>query len=135
MTLKLLHHYTIRTVKLQKTRDFYVDVLGMEDGDRPAFDFPGHWLYIGEQPVVHLIGMDPEDTEDPEGNQEVDSLDGTGAIDHVAFNITEPDHFRQRIEQSAVPYQEKKVPGGKIWQMFLTDPNGVTIELNYSATP
>ena len=38
MPLNTLHHCSIRTLKLQKTRDFYVDVLGMEDGKRPSFD-------------------------------------------------------------------------------------------------
>ena len=131
MTLKLLHHYTIRTVKLQQTRDFYVDVLGMDDGDRPDFNFPGNWLYVGEQPVVHLIGMDPKDTE----GLDAATLEGSGAIDHVAFNISDPDRLRQHIEQANVPFREQKVPGREIWQMFLTDPNGVTIELNYMTTP
>ena len=39
------------------------------------------------------------------------------------------------IEQANVPFREQKVPGREIWQMFLTDPNGVTIELNYMTTP
>jgi catechol 2,3-dioxygenase-like lactoylglutathione lyase family enzyme len=42
MTLSSLDHCSIRTVKLEETRDFYVDLLGMIDGERPDFDFPGN---------------------------------------------------------------------------------------------
>ncbi|MBF0279663.1 MAG: VOC family protein [SAR324 cluster bacterium] len=136
MPLNTLHHCSIRTVKLHMTRDFYVDVLGMEDGERPPFDFPGHWLYLGDHPVVHLIGIDPDDDEglvEYLGNQNVESLEGSGAVDHIAFNITESDEVRQRIEQHGVSYQEREVPGMGLLQFFLKDPNGISIELNYWA--
>ena len=61
MTLSTLDHCSIRTVKLAETRDFYVDLLGMVDGERPDFDFPGNWLYVEGKPVVHLVGVDPDD--------------------------------------------------------------------------
>ena len=41
MSLSTLDHCSIRTAKLPETRDFYVDILGMVDGPRPDFDFPG----------------------------------------------------------------------------------------------
>ncbi len=132
MPVNTLHHCSIRTVKLQQTHDFYVDVLGLEDGKRPPFDFPGHWLYLGEQPVVHLIGIDPDDDEGLEylSNQN-GSLEGSGAVDHIAFDITEPDAVRHCIEQNEAVYQEREVPGLGLMQFFLKDPNGITIELNY----
>ena len=60
MPLTELHHCSIRTEKLEETRDFYVDILGMEDGERPSFNFSGHWLYVEGKPVVHLVGIDPD---------------------------------------------------------------------------
>ena len=41
MPLGGLQHYTIEPRDLQKTSDFYVDVLGLEDGARPPLGFPG----------------------------------------------------------------------------------------------
>mgnify|MGYP006324551075 FL=1 len=29
--------------------------------------------------------------------------------------------------------KERQVPGGDLWQIFVDDPNGVMIELNYEA--
>ena len=52
MSLNSLDHCSIRTVKLDETRDFYVDILGMHDGDRPDFPFPGSWLYVDGVAVV-----------------------------------------------------------------------------------
>ena len=67
MSVSTLDHCSIRTVKLAETRDFYVDLLGLTDGERPDFDFPGNWLYLDDKPVVHLVGVDPDD---PSGLQE-----------------------------------------------------------------
>jgi hypothetical protein len=30
-------------------------------------------------------------------------------------------------------YESRQVPGGDLWQIFVDDPNGVMIELNYEA--
>jgi catechol 2,3-dioxygenase-like lactoylglutathione lyase family enzyme len=41
MGLGGLQHYTIEPADLERTRDFYCDVLGLENGDRPPLNFPG----------------------------------------------------------------------------------------------
>ncbi|MDA1089684.1 MAG: VOC family protein [Proteobacteria bacterium] len=134
MPLTEFHHCSIRTAKLKETRDFFVDILGMDDGDRPPFDFPGHWLYVGENPVVHLIGIDPDDPEglvDYLGDQDVGSLGGSGAVDHIAFNSTDPAALIALLKENNVPFRQRKVPDMDLFQIFLEDPNGVTLEINY----
>ena len=42
--------YTIEPQDLERTKNFYCDVLGLEIGDRPPLDFPGYWLYSGGVP-------------------------------------------------------------------------------------
>src|SRR5690349_21522095 len=56
MPLGGLQHYTIEPQDLERTKNFYVEVLGLEIGDRPPLDFPGYWLYSGGQATVHLMG-------------------------------------------------------------------------------
>ena len=134
MTLSSLDHCSIRTLKLRETRDFFVDVLGMVDGERPDFPFPGHWLYIGDRPVVHLIGIDDDDPSGLEkylGVTDPSALIGGGAVDHIAFRATEAAPLVERLKASAVPYRERQVPGMDLFQLFVEDPNGVTVELNY----
>lgn len=62
MTVKGLDHFNIRAHDLDGMRDFFVDVIGLSEGDRPSFEFPGHWLYgaEGSGAVVHLVGVDRE---------------------------------------------------------------------------
>ncbi|WP_431269702.1 VOC family protein [Dankookia sp. P2] len=61
MPLEGLNHYTIRPVDLERTRQFYEDVLGLHVGYRPPLNFPGYWLYVGDNPTVHLIGPRADD--------------------------------------------------------------------------
>ncbi len=136
MSLSSLDHCSIRTAKLDETRDFYVDALGMADSDRPDFPFPGNWLYVGGRAVLHLVGIDPDDPsglEDYLGAVDVAELDGSGAVDHLAFRAERADELTGRLDQLGIAYREREVPGMDLFQIFLEDPNGVTIELNYFA--
>lgn len=135
MSLSKLDHCSIRTVKLQETRDFYVDILGLEDGDRPDFPFPGNWLYVGDTAVVHLVGVDPDDPsgllEMLGGDIDAESLDGSGAFDHIAFRADNPDELISRLEEHDYEYFERQVPNMDLFQVFAKDPNGIMVEVNY----
>lgn len=134
MPLKKLDHYSIRTLQLEETRDFYVDVLGLSVGDRPDFDFPGYWLYMEGAAVVHLVGIDPDNPQgliDYLGEVDVDDLDSSGTLDHVAFVATDQEELKKHLEQKAVPYREREVPGLKLYQIFVDDPNQISVEINY----
>jgi catechol 2,3-dioxygenase-like lactoylglutathione lyase family enzyme len=113
-----LDHYTINTGDLDASIAFYETALGLRNGDRPAFTFPGAWLYCGGSPVVHLVG----------GRE---SKAGTGVVDHVAFHANGLPDFIQHLREHAVPFRERDTPDGRLHQVFLEDPNGVTIELNF----
>ena len=52
--IRVIDHVNIATENLEKTRDFFVDALGLEDGPRPDFGVPGHWLYADGRAIVHL---------------------------------------------------------------------------------
>lgn len=134
MPLTRLDHYSIRTTDLETTRDFYVDVLGLVDGDRPPFPFPGYWLYVGDRPVVHLIGIDADDPSgliDYMGEDRKEAFTGSGAVDHVAFNGEDIDEQRERLKKLGIEIRERDVPNMPLQQIFLQDPNGITVELNF----
>ena len=135
MPLIQLDHFSIRTTLLEETRKFYVDVLGLTVGPRPDFPFPGVWLYRGEQAVVHVIGIDPDDAsglEDYLGERGGDASGGTGTIDHIAFTATGLAEMRARLDNAGLEFRERAVPNLALHQIFIVDPNGVTLELNYS---
>ena len=135
MPLRTLDHCSIRTLRLRESRDFYVDVLGMKEGERPNFPFPGHWLYLDRHPVIHLVGVDSDDPSGLVGylggDIDTDALDGSAALDHIAFRATCAPTTIEQLEKHNVPYRERHVPGMDLYQLFVEDPNGVTIELNY----
>ena len=55
MRLLAFDHVNVRTANLAAMVDWYDRVLGMKPGKRPNFDFPGAWLYLGDQALVHLV--------------------------------------------------------------------------------
>ena len=87
MPLENLNHFLVAADDLKATRSFYVDVLGLEEGFRPPFDFAGHWIYLGDRAVVHLA--DHSDYLDKVDHVRDGSADtATGPIDHIAFEAT-----------------------------------------------
>ncbi|MAF49008.1 MAG: hypothetical protein QGH73_11325 [Rhodospirillales bacterium] len=133
MPLDKLDHCSIRTLKLAETKDFF-EALGLRDGARPPFDFPGHWLYAGEDPVVHLVGIDPDNPDglyDYLGKEDLEFPEGGGAVDHVAFRASDPEALKKILGQRGIEYRERVVPDLKLFQIFAEDPNGVTVEINY----
>jgi catechol 2,3-dioxygenase-like lactoylglutathione lyase family enzyme len=141
MPVGRLDHYSIRTLDLEASKRFYTEVMGFEIGFRPAFDFPGLWLYSrvphsGSYGVVHIIGIDPANPAGLAsylGERDPGSLHGTGTVDHMAFAATGLDDMRARLERNGVAYRERTVPDLGLHQVFFEDPSQVTIELNYPA--
>ena len=136
-----LNHYSIRTADLDACRRFYVDVLGLEVGPRPDFSFPGLWLYAGDtsvwaNAVVHIIGIDPADAhglKEHLGDREAGALQGSGAVDHVAFFATGLMAMRAKLGRLGIVARERAVPGLGLHQLFVVDPTGIVVELNYPA--
>src|ERR1700687_5686084 len=124
MSVGVLDHCNIRTRKLSDTVRFYEETLGLKKGDRPNFAFPGAWMYSEGKPVVHLV-----DISSTNEAQKPDS----GVVHHVAFASRDFAGMKQRLQAKGVEFEARQVPGGELWQIFIHDPNGVMIELNYEA--
>ena len=96
MPLGVLQHYTIEPSDLERTKDFYCDVLGLENGDRPPLGFPGYWLYSGGVPTVHLLGpRTPREGIIVRGSEK--KFEDTGRFDHIAFAATDLPGVRKRL--------------------------------------
>jgi catechol 2,3-dioxygenase-like lactoylglutathione lyase family enzyme len=131
-------HYSIRTADLDASRRFYTEVLQLRVGYRPPFNFPGAWLYPdhdeSEFGAVHLIGVDHRSREgirDYFGKLSEEDLEGSGSVDHIAFAATDWPGTRRRFDALRIPYRVQRTPSLDLIQVFLTDPSGVTIELNF----
>ena len=140
MTLSL-NHFSIRTTDMAATRNFYETVLGLTVGPRPDFPFPGLWMYNGDHAhvanaMVHIIGIDknnPDGLKQYLGEMEESKLHGSGAVDHIALMTTGLATMLAHLKEIGVPCRERTVPSIHLHQVFLTDPSGIVIELNYPA--
>lgn len=119
-----LDHINIGTDRLAATTAFFREVLGLTEGWRPNFPFGGVWLYAGETAVVHLVEL-----EAPRGPSRASSMD------HVAFRIDDYDACLGRLDAAGIAYRTLDIPDTQIRQIFITDLNGVSIELNARPGP
>lgn len=141
MPIGRLDHYSIRTLDIEASRRFYTEVMDFQIGFRPPFKFPGLWLYNGAPypescGVVHIIGIDlsdPQGLKEYLGDRDLSTLNGTGTVDHMAFNATGLADVLARLKRHGVAYRERSVPSLGLHQVFFEDPSSVTIELNFPA--
>lgn len=118
MSIHGIDHINIGTNRLAETITFF-EALGLAVGWRPPFEFPGAWLYSGDRAVVHLVELGV-----------ARSASDTAALDHFAFSIDDYDGARRKLDAAGIQHRAVNVPGAPVRQIFLRDPNGVTIELN-----
>ena len=133
-----LAHYSIRARDLEVSIVFYTQALGLRLGPRPPFGFPGAWLYLpddheqADQGCVHLIGAGAEAAlgaylgERPGADHAT-----TGPLDHIAFLAGDWPGYRARLQALGIGVTERVVPQLGVRQVFLADPDGVVIELNF----
>ena len=104
-----------------KLRDFYCDVVGLTEGFRPTFERFGFWLYIKDKDVLHLITPKEGDGR---------SLHKS-SFDHVAFKTANYQDVLKKLQSLSIPFEEKPIPDMKAHQIFLRDPAGNRVELNF----
>ena len=121
MPATTMNHFTILTDDVDGTIRFYGDLLGLKPGPRPAFDFPGAWLYAGDQAILHVVGGRP--------STELRA----GVIDHMAFTAVGLADTLAKLTARNIPHQCRRLVGVGTWQLFFHDPNGARVEMDFDA--
>ncbi|MGH8246703.1 MAG: VOC family protein [Gammaproteobacteria bacterium] len=119
MAIVGMNHFTVLTDNLDRTRDFYMNVLGLEDGYRPPLGFPGAWLYSGGQAVLHIIAGRPL----PEPR--------SGVLDHMAFSAKGLPAVIEKLKHRGIRYDLRRQNESGVWQLFCFDPSGARVELDF----
>jgi catechol 2,3-dioxygenase-like lactoylglutathione lyase family enzyme len=122
MPATTMNHFTILTDDVPGTIRFYADLLGLSDGPRPPFDFPGAWLYAGDVPILHVIGGRPR--------AELTA----GVIDHMAFTAVGLSDTLAKLTARNLQHVCRRLVGAGTWQVFFNDPNGARVELDFDAS-
>jgi catechol 2,3-dioxygenase-like lactoylglutathione lyase family enzyme len=119
-----MDHFTILTTNAAETVAFYGDILGLTPGPRPAFSFPGAWLYSDGKAVLHVV----EKPAIPEGG---------GVLDHIAFSGKDAPAYLAKLNARGIKYDLRRLPPGHaagLWQLFFFDPSGARVEIDFAAT-
>jgi catechol 2,3-dioxygenase-like lactoylglutathione lyase family enzyme len=118
-----LDHVTIRTRDLPATRSFFLTVFDLHEGERPLAirRIPGHWLYSGGHPLVHIIGSH---------ENEIDRA--AEAIDHVGFRMEGYADFRKKLERLGIPYSPMDLADLQERRLFFRAPGGPLLEAVFS---
>jgi catechol 2,3-dioxygenase-like lactoylglutathione lyase family enzyme len=119
MAIVAMNHFTVLTKDLDATRDFYIGLLGLTEGQRPDLGFPGIWLYAGGQAVLHVIAgraLPP---------------DPRGVLDHMAFSAKDLPATAGKLKARGIAYDLRRQPESGTWQLFCLDPSGARVELDF----
>ena len=123
-----LDHRGICTTKLEPTRHFYEDLIGLKNGDRPgALTTSGYWLYAGGKPIIHLI-EGPGDSSNGASDYR-EKLTNAGGQTHLALTVEGARDAVDRFKKASVPYWDRLFLNPIMYQVFVEDPNGLLIEL------
>src|SRR3954471_11945098 len=136
MPVSHIEHFLVAADNIDATRDWYARVLGMQSGPHPDFGFPVHWMYVNGVDIVH-IGPSAKQADDIQrkylGRTSQASAEGTGALDHIAFRASGLRAMLEHLQKEKVAFSQRRANGQALFQLFLYDPNGIKIELNYQA--
>src|SRR5689334_2694692 len=128
MPVSDINHYNLRgsMAQLESLRDWYRDAVGLTVGDRPPFNHRGFWLYANGHPLLHLSEAAPGESH---------PSPGSGTFDHVAFTCADFAAMRERLDRMGVSYRVADVHLTRTRQIFLRDPSGNGVELNFEMAP
>lgn len=146
MTVKRFDHVNILTTRMDETIAFYGDLLDLRPGPSPSNDMrQTTWLYDeGDIPIFHVQSVDPAAPEkkfaaikkrlgDLFTIDSLDELRGSAGIEHVALLCHDYDAVLARVTQRALPHTTNHVVAMNFRQIFVKDPNGIVLELNFPA--
>lgn len=111
-----LNHILVLTSDLVAMEHFWTKLIGLQVGRRPLFPFKGLWFYSEDKPLVHVA-------------EQHRAAFGNGSIAHVALDGADYKALLDRLNQSSHPYREKEVPLSGDRQVFITGPDGLTVEM------
>ncbi|WP_411345059.1 VOC family protein [Paenibacillus sp. WLX1005] len=116
-----IHHASLAVRDIEVSRQFYSDVLQLQEIQRPPFDSVGIWYALGSQ-QLHLI-------QQPQGetlrNGGIDSTDG-----HVAIWVGSYRGTLEWLDAQGVYYEARPNSVAGFAQIYILDPDRNIIELD-----
>ena len=127
MSIAALHHVSIPVSDVDRSRAFYREILGLEEIQRPPFDFPGAWFAVGDgSQHLHLIG----DPRNPtfRSDKPLDPRDT-----HFAMRVTSFGEMLDFLESKGIEMIVDPHATAGFPQIYILDPDRHVIEINAAA--
>ncbi len=123
MTIEGMNHFTVISSDLDRSKAFYQQILGLQEGYRPPMDSTGAWLYAEKQKhsILHIMAKRPMPESAP------------GVIDHMAFTATGLQSTINTLKHHGITYKLNRMKELGVWQLFFHDPDGAKVELDFAA--
>ena len=117
MNFSQLNHVALHVADIDRSVEFYRDVLRLESIPRPAFTFPGAWFRLGVDQELHLIGERPREVNSQtRGN-------------HFALLVDDFDAWERYLTENHVHFAPRRTRPDGALQLYVIDPDGHHIEL------
>ena len=120
----ILNHIALSVVNLQKSTEFYKNIILLDQIDEPFKDGKHHWFSVAEYIQLHLI----------EASKQIREHDKST---HLCFSVPSLEEFIERLEEANIPYgnfpgtsKSPTIRPDGVKQIFLKDPDGYWVEIN-----
>jgi catechol 2,3-dioxygenase-like lactoylglutathione lyase family enzyme len=124
-----INHILVLARNVDAMHRFFIDAIGLDDGPRPPFPFPGHWCYSEWQPLIHIASAQGGSGQD-EWLGESGPM-GSGVVDHIAFTGDDFQSLRERLSCLGILASIRQVPLEGLIQVFVPGPEGIKIEIQF----
>ena len=141
MAIKRLDHVNFITHNMPATIHFYCNVIGLVHGKHLAIDTAQSvYFYIPDNDVAILhVGNAKTDKQQAKFERLADlevNHDGrfsTGSFDHFCLALDDEDYtlYMDKLDKAGMQYQTYCHEDMPLKQLWLLDPNGVRVELNF----
>lgn len=119
-----LNHIALYVTNLEKSTEFYRDIVGLDTIPEPFHDGLHTWFGVGPKSHLHLIQA---------GSQRFEHNKNT----HLCFTVQDVPAFARMLEARGIVYEDWPGARGKITtrvdgvhQVYLRDPDGYWLEIN-----
>ena len=111
-----INHILVIARDIDAMKDFWINIIGLSLGERPAFPFSGYWFYSKGRALVHLV-------------ENKHAVYANNSIAHVAFDGADYRALLNRLQQFEQRYTVKNVPLTGDRQVFISGPDSITVEM------
>lgn len=125
-------HVSLRAKNLESMKDFLIELLGLEIGDRPNFPFPGYWLYSEgiENALIHIYDEDASFYKKDLIKEDFkEESSGKNIVNHICFSSDNYEETMKRIAKLKTDYSINLVPNSPVEQIFIKAPENLIIEI------